>query len=129
MILILHLNLVCLCLTAFKQHILTEVSIVSLSTSQIVTTRIFQTSSVVCTEVQYHAFNGKGDISFELTKRAGNPTLSADDIVNYYLKKKGSFDFVLLALEDTASTSHEAKIYKGEDGKNALTSLMKAETK
>jgi len=60
------------------------------------------TSSVVCTEVQYHAFNGKGDISFELTKRAGNPTLSADNIVNYYLKKQGSFDFVLLALEDTA---------------------------
>ena len=88
------------------------------------------TSSVVCTEVQeYHAFNGKGDISFELTKRAGNPTLSADDIVNYYLKKQGSFDFVLLALEDTASTSHEAKIYQGEDGKNALTGLMKAETK
>ena len=86
-------------------------------------------SSVVCTEVQYHAFSGKGDISFELTKRAGNPTLSADDIVNYYLKKKGSFDFVLLALEDSASTSHMAKIYKGEDGKNALTSLMKAETK
>ena len=86
-------------------------------------------SSVVCTEVQYHAFNGKGDISFELTKRAGNPTLSADDIVNYYLKKKGSFDFVLLALEDTASTSHEAKIYRGDDGKNALAKLMNAETK
>jgi len=45
MIWILHLNLVCLCLTAFKEHILIEVSIVSLSTSQsqiVITTCIFQ---------------------------------------------------------------------------------------
>ena len=82
-----------------------------------------------CTEVQYHALNGKGDISFELTRRAGNPTLSADDIVNYFETKKGSFDFVLLALEDDANSSscHDAKIHVGEDGEKVLKELMISE--
>lgn len=89
------------------------------------------TSAVVCTEVQYHAFNGKSGLSFELTKRAGNPTLSADDIVNYYLTKPGSFEFVLLAVEDTESTCYDAKLYIGDDGDGVcvLTELMKAESK
>ena len=89
------------------------------------------TSAVVCTEVQYHAFNGKGQLHFELTKRAGNPTLSADDIVNYYLTKEpGSFDLVLLAIEDPdLGSSHDAKVYYGDEGKNTLTKLMKEESR
>ncbi|KAL7525961.1 hypothetical protein ACHAWF_001583, partial [Thalassiosira exigua] len=86
-------------------------------------------SAVVCTEVQYHSFNGKGGLSFELTKRAGNPTLSADDIVNYHLTKPGNFDFVLLALEDKDSSCHDAEIYVGEDGKGMLADLMKSESR
>lgn len=86
-------------------------------------------SAVVCTEVQYHAYNGKGQLAFELTKRAGNPTLSADDIVNYYLARPDSFDFVLLALEDTESSCHDAKIYLGDDSKNVLIDLMTSESK
>lgn len=84
-------------------------------------------SAVVCTEIQYHAFQGKGQLSFELTKRAGHPTLSADDIANYYLAKPESFDFVLLALEDMNSSQHDAKVYVGDDGKDALIDLMKGE--
>jgi len=80
-------------------------------------------SAVVCTEVQYHALDGKGDISFELTRRAGNPTLSADDIINYYEKRRGSFEFVLLALEDTHSPCHDAKIYVGEDGEKMFKEI------
>ena len=87
------------------------------------------TSAVVCTEVQYHAFNGKGQLAFELTKRAGNPTLSADDIVNYFLTKPGSFKFVLLAIEDKDSESYEAKVHFGDDGKDILNDLMKSESK
>ncbi len=87
------------------------------------------TSAVVCTEVQYHAFNGKGQLAFELTKRAGNPTLSADDIVDYYLTKPGSFEFVLLAIEDTESECYDAKVYYGDDGKERLNNLMKSESK
>ena len=89
------------------------------------------TSAVVCTEVQYHAFNGKGQLHFELTKRAGNPTLSADDIVNYYLTKQpGSFDLVLLAIEDpNLDSNHDAKVYYGDEGKDILTKLMKEDTR
>jgi hypothetical protein len=83
--------------------------------------------AVVCAEVQYHALDGKGDIAFELTRRAGNPTQSADDIINYYEKRRGSFEFVLLALEDTHSPCHDAKIYVGEDGENMLKKLMISE--
>ena len=89
------------------------------------------TSAVVCTELQYHAFNGKGQLHFDLTKRAGNPTLSADDIVNYYLTKQpGSFDLVLLAIEDpNLDSNHDAKVYYGDEGKDILTKLMKEDTR
>ncbi|KAL9184990.1 hypothetical protein ACHAXT_002767 [Thalassiosira profunda] len=85
-------------------------------------------SAVVCTEVQYHAFNGKGNLEFELTKRAGHPTLSADDIVNYYLNIPDSFDFVLLALQNAdLPSSYLAKIHVGDEGKTALAGLMRSE--
>ena len=83
-------------------------------------------SAVVCTEVIYHALNGKGRLAFELTRRAGHPTLSADDIVGYHLAHPDSFDFVLLALEDATSSCHEAKIHVGEDGRAVLAELMSA---
>ena len=89
------------------------------------------TSAVVCTEIQYHAFNGKGQLKFALTKHAGHLALSADDIVNYYLKQPGSFDFVLLAVEDKESTCYQSKLYIGDDGDGikVLTKLMEAESK
>ena len=83
----------------------------------------------MCTEVQCHAFNGKGQLKFQLTRRAGNPTLSADDIVNYYLANEGSFDFVLLVLEDGDSSPHDARIYAGDDGRNVLVNLMTSESR
>ncbi|OEU22147.1 hypothetical protein FRACYDRAFT_232300 [Fragilariopsis cylindrus CCMP1102] len=84
-------------------------------------------SAVVCTEIIYHAFNGKGEINFELVDHTGHLSLSADDIVDYYLSHRTSFDFVLLALEDLESTEHDACIFTGNEGISALETLMESE--
>ncbi|MGI9289680.1 MAG: hypothetical protein ACR2QG_00225, partial [Gammaproteobacteria bacterium] len=79
----------------------------------------------VCTEVIWREIDGKGNISFVLTERAGNPTLSADDIVNYYLQSElPAFEFVLYAEEAADSDEHAAVVKVGEEGKKSLQSLM-----
>lgn len=79
----------------------------------------------VCTEVIYRGIQGKGGISFDLTVRGGHETLSADDIVLYYLNKhRGSFDFVLYAEEDPKGKNHEALILTGSEGIQRLQELM-----
>lgn len=80
----------------------------------------------VCTEVIYRELDGKAGTSFSLTERAGHPTLSADDISNYYLDSTPSaFDFVLYAEEDAASTGHKAKILVGKAGAARVKELMR----
>ena len=82
-------------------------------------------SEQVCTEVIYRAINGRESIAFELTERAGHPTLSADDVVNYFLASEPPlFDFVLYAEEDTASDDHQARLWLGEEGEARLGDLM-----
>jgi len=82
-------------------------------------------SKQVCTEVIYRALNKQGAIEFALTKRAGHETLSADDIVHYYLDSHpASFDFVLYAEEDPDADDHEARVYVGPKGARRLEALM-----
>jgi len=79
----------------------------------------------VCTEVIYRAIDGKADISFALTERAGHPTLSADDIVNYYLNKaRDKFEFVLYAEQDPARTDYQARVLTGAAGQQRLQELL-----
>lgn len=79
----------------------------------------------VCTEVIYRAIDGKGNIEFKLTERAGHPTLSADDVVNYYLDNRSTaFSFVAYAEEDPNSTTHQAIVLTGEEGAFRVESLM-----
>jgi len=42
----------------------------------------FRSDRLVCTEVVYRAFDGIGAMKFELTERAGRPTLSAEDLLD-----------------------------------------------
>lgn len=83
------------------------------------------TTYQVCTELIYRALDGKGGIKFELTERAGHVTLSADDIVNYYLSAAPvRFDFVLYAEEKPVADDHEAQILAGHAGALRLKTLM-----
>jgi hypothetical protein len=82
-------------------------------------------TSQVCTEVIYRGIQGKGGIAFELTVRAGHETLSADDIVLYYLNRHpGAFQFVLYAEEDPNGKNQKALILTGADGVQRLNELM-----
>lgn len=82
-----------------------------------------------CTEVIYRALHGQGPIKFELTRRMGIPTLSADDIINGFLNAesgKKPFDFVLLAERDKSAEGSAAVVHTGEKGFKRLRALMTA---
>ena len=83
------------------------------------------TTYQACTEVIYRALDGKGNIKFELTERVGHVTLSADDIVNYYLETNTeNFGFVLYAESAPETQNHEAHILVGNTGAERLKTLM-----
>jgi len=43
---------------------------------------------LVCTEVVYRAYEGVGDVAFQLSRRAGRMTLSADDLIQMALRQQ-----------------------------------------
>ena len=82
-------------------------------------------SRQVCTEVQYRTLNGKGGIYFTLIERAGHVTLSADDIVNYYLETQPQqFELVLFADENPGTQLHQARVLTGAETEHCLKELM-----
>lgn len=82
-------------------------------------------SRQVCTEVIYRALDGKGGITFTLTKRAGHETLSADDIVRYHIASESRlFELVLFAEENQDAQHHEAVILEGSEGERRIKALM-----
>lgn len=71
-------------------------------------------SRQVCTEVIYRSLNGLDGIQLPLTRRGGHATLSADDLVNYWLQQHpGAFELVLYAGEAPGSPGHQARILTG----------------
>jgi hypothetical protein len=48
----------------------------------------FRSDRLVCTEVVYRAYDGVGDLALPLTRRAGRPTLSAEDLITLALDGK-----------------------------------------
>lgn len=84
-------------------------------------------SRQVCTEVIYRAIDGKGGIAFGLTSRAGHPTLSADDIVDYYLLDPlGAFEFIVFAEADPGKSDNQARVLVGDPGMRRIADLMKS---
>ena len=65
---------------------------------------------LVCTEVVYRAYEGLGDISFPLQKRAGRPTLSGADLVQMACDGIG-FDPVALYAEPHCGSN----LYRSND--------------
>ena len=49
----------------------------------------FRADRLVCTEVVFRGFDGVGAMRFELTRRAGRPTLSAEDLLDMALDERG----------------------------------------
>ncbi|MGD9157754.1 MAG: YiiX/YebB-like N1pC/P60 family cysteine hydrolase [Desulfobacteraceae bacterium] len=79
-----------------------------------------------CTEVIYRALNSRGIYNFDLIKRMGTLTLSADDILEYYVKQEYKpFEIVLYARKDRFKRGNRAKIYTGDEGLRLLKKLMR----
>ena len=69
---------------------------------------------LVCTEVIYRAFDGMGDLRFDLTKRAGRYTLSAEDLLRQGLASD-SFEVVMVyGLQGN-------QVHRGERAREMLT--------
>ena len=49
----------------------------------------FRSDRLVCTEVVYRGFHGVGGIDFTLSRRAGRPTLAAEDLLRMALDRRG----------------------------------------
>lgn len=85
-------------------------------------------SRQVCTEVIYRSLNGMDGIDFPLTSRGGHVTLSADDLIRYWLEDRPeAFEFVLFAEEKPRSPGHGAGVLYGAEGKSRLVELMREE--
>ena len=65
---------------------------------------------LVCTEVVYRGFNAVGNLHFELTPRAGRPTLSAEDLLDLAVHRVG----------------YEVVALYGENGNNRLVTAPDA---
>ncbi len=70
---------------------------------------------LVCTEVVYRGFSGIGGIEFQLTRRAGRQTLSAEDLLNLALKSN-HFDLVAVycrrCKDDLLAENHATEALK-----------------
>ena len=81
-----------------------------------------------CTEVIYHTLNGRGPIQFPMVQRFGMPTLSADDILRYFLSKPGSaFQLVFLGCPDPAASGHTGAVLTGAEAESRLRDLLDAD--
>ena len=56
------------------------------------------TTRIVCTELIYRSFHGRGPINFGLLKRLGRFTLSVDDMVEQFLREPDGKSFSLVEL-------------------------------
>lgn len=82
-------------------------------------------SKQVCTEVVYRALNGIGEIDLPLTRHAGHLTLSADDLIHYWLEDKpDAFEFVFYAEESALGANHAARVRAGEKGLRRVKVVM-----
>jgi 1-acyl-sn-glycerol-3-phosphate acyltransferase len=65
------------------------------------------TSRLVCTELIYRSYHGRGPVEFALVKRLGRFTLSCDDMLNQFLEaadrggRPQSFEVVTLVLQSS----------------------------
>jgi len=82
-------------------------------------------SRQVCTELVYRALNGIDGIDLPLTHHAGHLTMSADDLIHYWLKDKpDGFELIFYAEESALGSNHAARIRIGEKGQRRVKLVM-----
>ena len=75
----------------------------------------FRADRLVCTEVVYRALDGVGPIRFELKRRAGRPTLSAEDLLDMAVEDRGFLPVAVFGAENC-----RASLVTGTDAARAL---------
>ncbi len=75
----------------------------------------FTDDRLVCTEVVYRAYQGLGQMEFELSRRAGRPSLSAEDILDL-ARDDRCFDVVAM----TSAVFTQGRLLEGHDAAMAL---------
>ena len=81
----------------------------------------FRADRLVCTEVVYRAYDGLGELHFELQERAGRPTLAAEDLLQMALAGKG-FDLVAIFGAETCLD----RLHLGEAAREPLLATLNA---
>ena len=81
---------------------------------------------LVCTELIYRIYHGRGQVAFELTKRVGRFTLTCDDIANTFLSQvhanPANAPFELVAITRRGDNGR-AKLVPDEEAFSTLASL------
>jgi hypothetical protein len=78
----------------------------------------FRSDRLVCTGVVYRAYHGLGGIEFQLSERAGRPTLAAEDVVALGLKRRGFRPVVLYGIDP-----RDPRVHLREDAIRHLNAL------
>jgi hypothetical protein len=81
----------------------------------------FRSDRLVCTEVVYRGFHGVGGLEFPITRRAGRPTLSSEDLLRMALDDRG---YEAVAVFGTAKC--ERFIVVGDSAREALRTTLDA---
>ncbi len=81
----------------------------------------FRADRLVCTEVVYRAYDGHGELNFELRERAGRPTLAAEDLLQMALDGQG-FDLVAIFGADSCLDT----LHLGEAARAPLAASLAA---
>ncbi len=82
----------------------------------------FRADRLVCTAVVYRAYDGFGELHFELQERAGRPTLAAEDLLRMALAGRG-FDLVAIYGAESCLDS----LHLGEDAHAPLAATLDQE--
>jgi hypothetical protein len=81
----------------------------------------FRSDRLVCTEVVYRAFHGVGGLEFPITRRAGRPTLSSEDLLRMALEDRG-----YEAVAVFGAPGCEECVARGNDAQAALSSTLRS---
>ncbi len=81
----------------------------------------FRSDRLVCSEVVYRGFHGVGGLDFALTRRAGRPTFSSEDLLRMAIEDRG-----YEAVAVFGAPQCEQSVVAGGDAQRVLSNTLKA---